>query len=125
MTFSFRSAALAATLLASGIAPGVAQAAPKQADLTVAKAATPARTIAQGGSLSVTFTVKNAGKGKAAKSTTALVLSTDAKLDKADVRLATAGAKAIKAAKTVTGTLTGKVPASAAARRYTLLVCAD
>src|SRR3954471_8480778 len=109
-------AALAAALLV----PGTAQAAKAKPDLSISKAAA---TGTQ--SLSVSWTVKNAGKAAAPKSSTGLVLSTDAKLDKADVRLGAFAQKAVKARKTATGTGTAKLPGGLAARTYTLLVCAD
>ena len=99
----------------------VALAAPAQAakkpDLTITKAATAGTTV--------NFTV--AAKGaNAGKSTTGLVLSTDAKFDKADKTVATAAQKAIKAKKTATGKLTADAcPNGLAAGRYTVLVCAD
>src|SRR3954451_8512814 len=102
MTRRVTTAALAAMLLAA--AP--AQAA-KKADLTIAKAATPASSLATGGTLTVTWTVKSAG-GNAAKSTTAVVLSADGRYDKTDVTLGTFTQKAIKGSKTGAGSLTAK-----------------
>ena len=71
-------AVVASLLVAVG---GTAEAAKPKPDLSVTKAASSGREVAQGGQLTITWTVKNGGRGAAAKSTTALVLSTDAKLD--------------------------------------------
>ena len=81
--------------------------------------------VAQGGQLSVTWTIKNGGKGAAGKSTTTLVLSADAKLDAKDAKLGSTAQKALKAKKTATGKLSATVPTTLAAKRYSLLVCAD
>ncbi len=116
---------LAAAALAAATLVPTAQAAKPRADLTISKAAPSVRSVAPGGQISVTWTIKNGGKAAAAKSTIELALSTDAKLDAADLRLGSFAQKAIKARKTATGTLKATVPARAAARRYSLLVCAD
>ena len=105
--------ALTAALLFA-LAPA-AQAA-KKPDLTISKAAMAGTTV--------TWTVKSAGAAAKA-STTGLVLSTDAKLDKTDVKLGSASQKAIKKGKTGTGKLVVKTPTGLAAGRYTVLVCAD
>src|SRR5690348_2182197 len=104
---------LITALFAALAAP--AQAA-KKPDLTITKASTAGTTV------SFTVAAKGANAGK---STTALVLSKDAKLDAKDQRIGTAAMKAIKASKTATGKLTVNVPSGVAAGRYTLLVCAD
>ena len=101
------------------LAAAPAEAAKPKPDLTVAKASA---SQSAAGQWSVAWTVKNGGKGAAGKSTTTLVLSADAKLDAKDVKLGTASQKAIKARKTATGNLTATVPATLAARRYSLLV---
>ncbi|WP_084284650.1 NHL domain-containing protein [Solirubrobacter soli] len=98
-----------------------AQAAKPRPDLTVSKASAKAAS----GRYDVTWTIKNGGKGAAGKSTTALVLSADAKLDAKDAKLGTAAQKAIKAKKAATGKRTATVPPTLAAGRYSLLVCAD
>ena len=116
-------AMVVASLTLLGAAP--AEAAKPKPDLSVSKAASSARSVAPGGRLNVTWTVRNGGKGAAGASTTTLVLSTDAKLDGKDAKLGTAAQKAVKAKQTATGRVSAKVPATLAARRYSLLVCAD
>ena len=91
---------LVLAIIALAVLAPAAQAAPKRADLTVSKVSPSASSLAQGGPLTITWTVKNGGRASAGKSTTELVLSTDAKLDSADVRLGTVAAKTIKARKT-------------------------
>ncbi|HWK27650.1 MAG TPA: RHS repeat-associated core domain-containing protein [Solirubrobacter sp.] len=113
-----------AALLAALLAPA-AQAAPARPDLKIAKGAATPREAAPGGQITVTWTIFNGGKKAAGKSTTDLVLSTDAKLDKKDLKLASVTEKALKARKTAAHSLKVKIPAKATARRYTLLVCAD
>ena len=116
---------LAAALLAATIAPVAHAAKPARPDLSISKSAANPRQATPGAELTITWTVKNGGAKPAGKSTTELVLSTDAKLDKKDIKLASITEKAIKARKTAVHTLKAKVPASTAVRRYTLLVCAD
>jgi hypothetical protein len=102
------------------LAPAPAEAAKPKPDLSVSKAASSAGEVAQDGPLNVTWTIKNGGKGAAGKSTTTLVLSTDAKFDAKDVKLGIAAQKGLGAKKTATGKLSAKVPATLAARRYSL-----
>jgi RHS repeat-associated protein len=103
------------------LAAAPAQAAKPKPDLSVSKASAKAA----GGRYDVRWTIKNAGKGTAGKSTTAIVLSSDTKLDATDAKLGTLAQKAVKAKKTATGRRTATVPPTLAAGRYSLLVCAD
>jgi RHS repeat-associated protein len=113
--------ALAALLVAVPAADAAAQ----RPDLSVSKSAVSPARVEQGARVTVSWTIRNGGRSTAGKSTTELLLSTDAKRDKRDIRLAAASQKAIKARKTARGKRTITIPASVAARRYSLLVCAD
>ena len=70
---------LVLAIIALAVLAPAAQAAPKRADLTVSKVTVSASSLAQGAQLTVSWTVKNAGRASAGKSTTEVVLSTDAK----------------------------------------------
>jgi RHS repeat-associated protein len=94
-----------------------AEAAKRRPDLSVSKA----KATQKSGKWTVAWTVKNAGKAKAGKSTTAVLLSGGGK----ETKLASAPQKPLKAKKTATGKATATVPATLAAGRYSLRVCAD
>lgn len=111
-----------AIVLVAVFAPA-AQAAKPRADLRVTKVSLSSRALLAGEQLTVRWTVANAGRATAAKSTTQLVLSTDARLDRADLRLGSRSQKALRARKRASGRLSVRL--AAPARRYSLLVCAD
>ncbi len=69
--------------------------------------------------------VRNGGRATAKKTTVELVVSSDARRDARDTRLATVSIKALKARKTGSFRATVKTPATLAAGRYTVLACAD
>src|SRR4051794_17036484 len=79
-------------------------------------------TAAPGAAASFTVTVK-AGRSAVKKGKLTLLLSTDAKADKKDVKLAAKSFKAIKARKSAKLTLRVTVPAKTAARSYRVLAC--
>src|SRR4051812_20811557 len=101
-----------ALALAAALVPATAAEAAKKTDLTISKAGS------SGGTVS--WTVKAAG-ANAGKSTTGVYLVKDGK----KTSVGTVATKAIKAKKTVAGSLKLKVPGSLAAGQYTVLVCAD
>ena len=80
---------LVLAIIALAVFAPAAQAAPKRADLSVSKVAVSSTALAQGAQLTVNWTVKNAGRASAGKSTTEVVLSTDAKPDRSDPRFGT------------------------------------
>ena len=79
---------LATALTAALLAPVADAAKPRKADLSVSKSSASPGQVAAGAQLAINWTVKNAGAKSAGKSTTDVVLSTDAKLDPKDVKLA-------------------------------------
>src|SRR5690348_8579067 len=95
-------------VLATALVPATAQAA-KKTDLTISKAGS------SGGTVS--WTVKATG-ANAGKSTTGVYLVKDGK----KTSVGTVATKAIKAKKTVTGSLKLKVPNGLAAGQYTVQV---
>jgi RHS repeat-associated protein len=113
--------------LLAGIVAALAAAAPAAAaskpDLTVTAIKPGATTLGAGAKLAVQGTVRDAGKGKAAKTTVELVLSLDSKRDAKDKRLGTLSIKALKAKKSVT--FKGDVLTTVAPGRYVLLACVD
>ncbi|HET6550692.1 MAG TPA: CARDB domain-containing protein, partial [Solirubrobacter sp.] len=103
-----------AVLLAAALAPA-AQAKAKP-DLKVTKVKVSATTLAQGGSLTVSWKVKNSGPRKARRTTTRVVLAPD-------VTLGSRKQRALKRRKSARGKLTATI--TSPARRYSLRVCAD
>ncbi|MFN8167547.1 MAG: CARDB domain-containing protein [Candidatus Nanopelagicales bacterium] len=120
------SLALVGALVISSVALAPADAAAKRADLTVTTVSVSPRTVVQGGTVTVTAKVRNAGKKKAGASQVEVVLSADGTRSSNDVRLALASVKALATKKTsATITVRAKVPASIGARSWTVLVCSD
>lgn len=131
-------AALVTGLVAPGLTPAVAAGAP---NLTVAKAQVDRTSVAEGDTLHVTHTVKNAGTAKSTPTVTRFYLTTDAKKSLAarkasrtnarsaptDLRLV--GEQPVKALKpgrsASLGSVELTVPVGTAAGSYQLLACAD
>ena len=84
----------------------------------------PARAMT-GTKISVTANVRNSGKAKAVRSTTAWLLSRDQKLGRDTVLKPTRATPALKPRKTWKGSATLTVPAATAAGSYYVLACAD
>lgn len=115
-----------ALLMSSLGLAGAVAATPKRADLTVTTVSVSPRTVVQGGTVTVTTKVRNAGKKKSGASQVEVVLSADGTRSSNDVRLAVGSVKALAKKKTsATITLRAKVPASIGARSWTVLVCVD
>lgn len=121
------SLALVGALLISSVGIATADAAAaKRADLTVSTVSISPRTVVQGGTVTVTTKVRNAGKKKSATSQVEVVLSADGTRSSNDVRLAVASVKALaKKKSSATITVRAKVPASIGVRSWTVLVCVD
>jgi PKD repeat protein len=116
--------ALAAGLATPVLDAATASALRKKADLTVTAVKAPARAM-PGARISVSATVRNGGRAKAGKSTTAWLLSRDQKLGRDVVLKPTRPTPALKPRKTWKGSATLTVPAATAAGTYYVLACAD
>lgn len=115
--------ALTLLLLAALVVP--AQAAPPRPDLRVGGLkASPSRVVA-GGALSATWTLRNAGRARAKASSSAFVLSRDAKADPKDLRLGTAKGTALVARRAAKGSARLRLPKTVKPGAYRLIACAD
>jgi hypothetical protein len=114
-------AALAATLVSTGVA---AAKAPKRPDLVV-QAVKAAGAAHPGSLMTLGDTTLNKGPGGAKKSVTALFLSKDAKRDPGDRRLMRHKLGKLGAGKGSTGVKQVKLPNPLAAGTYRLIACAD
>ena len=101
------------------------EAAVKRADLAPTKAGTASRQASPGDVVRISWTLKNRGRRAAPASATRLFLSTNAKLDKKDIRLGAAKERALRPRKSIKRSLRVVIPAKAAPASYRLLVCAD
>lgn len=118
------SASLILSLLTVGSSPGRTAAA--QPDLGVTAASTPTGSVAQGGSLTVTDSVLNAGAADADVSVTRYYLSSDQTIGLNDIRLMSLRkVEPVPAGGASTGSATVYVPVSAQPASYELLACAD
>lgn len=97
----------------------------RKATLTVTKLTGVPGTTVAGATVKATASVRNASKAKPGKKTVVFHLSSDAKLDRKDVRLAASGTGKVrpKATKTVSASL--RLPASLTPGTYYVLACVD
>ena len=112
----------AVLLVLLAIAP--AEAARKRPDLTV-RPLSITGPLVPGGPLSVSVTVRNAGRARAKASRTSFVLSRDKRRSSDDLRLGTRRTKAIKARKKKSRTIQFTVPALLPAGTWRVIACAD
>src|SRR3954447_18610265 len=116
------------TLLALAVVavPAGAMAKPKpRPNLAASALGDPPASLARGASLAGTATIANKGRRRAGKSRTGFLLSPDAKRSTDDLALGSVKTKALGRRKKVAVVGAFQVPATAAARDYRLLVCAD
>jgi len=95
-------------------------------DLMVTAVGNPPATVARGGTISATSTVKNAGTVAADPSTLRYYLSADQQFDAADILLTgTKSVSTLNAGSTSNANANVKVPSTAPTGVYYLLACAD
>ncbi|MFY9558608.1 MAG: CARDB domain-containing protein [Terriglobales bacterium] len=98
---------------------------PDLPDLTETSVSNPPATVLDGGSFSVTDTVRNIGSGAAAASTTRYYLSTTPSKGGAHRLTGSRAVPSLASGATSSGTVTVTVSAGTAAGTYFLLACAD
>lgn len=119
---------LSVALLTSGLATTVAitpSAAAPLPDLRITTVAVQEQQVQPGGTVQVTETLKNAGKGKAGKSTTKFWLSTDQVVDRTDPKAGKRAAAKLRPRKSSEATTQVTVPTATPVGAYWVIACAD